>query len=319
MKESRFVFYFWLCYNSRKEGGFVEVKREGECMMRLWSKEDEKRFFIESLKNYATPEQLFYVTKDGRYLAYWPKNYKGEKTTLQSRNALIGAFTEKWVTDLMQNIAGEMGYFAVQGAICEEIGLTSASPADVIISRSSGQQQKADDILLIVEVKMSIVWNWQYVNNNVVCVGDYKTHQGNPGLLRSDSMLKAIGKSLNIRVSSIKSCRIPIIVIGNTPITENYMEKVDRLKISGVIQGFWSVNPKPLDNDDSIKKTEKCGFYRFDDFEELHESVLKILSEEMNFFSSMKSNRELGQIIEIANREKTYEEKAQKFLKLIRE
>jgi hypothetical protein len=167
---------------------------------------------------------------------------------------------------------------------------------------------------------MSIVWNWQYIDNNkVICVGDYRTHQGNPGLLRSDSMLKAIGKSINIRVSSIESSKIPIIIIGNTPITKNYMEKVDRLKVSGIIQGFWSLNPTPLDGYGSLKKTKKCGFYRFDNYKELSDSISKILSEERNFFSSMKSDRELGQIIEIANRQKTYEEKAQMFLRLIRE
>lgn len=41
--------------------------------------------------------------------------------------------------------------------------------------------------------------------NNVEYVGDYKQHKGNPALLRSDSMLKAIGKSINIRVSGIAS------------------------------------------------------------------------------------------------------------------
>ena len=39
----------------------------------------------------------------------------------------------------------------------------------------------------------------------------------------------------------------------------------------------------------------------------------------MEFFSSMKSKKELGQIIEIANKESTYELKAERFLKLIRE
>lgn len=61
----------------------------------LWAKETETDFFIKSLE-VASPEQLFYVTKDRKYYAYWPKNYKGTKTTLQSRNAFIGAYTEKW-------------------------------------------------------------------------------------------------------------------------------------------------------------------------------------------------------------------------------
>lgn len=108
--------------------------------------------------------------------------------------------------------------------------------------------------------------------------------------------------------------------MGNTPITKSYYPKVDHLKIAGIIQGFWSVNPKPLDNDgENIKKTEKQGFYRFDTFEELKKSFENLLSEERNFFSSMKSKNELGKFIEIANREETYEKKAEVFLKLIKE
>jgi len=288
-------------------------------MVELWNKEVEKRFFSESVK-FATPEQLFYVTDKNRYLAYWPKGYDGKKSTLQSRNALIGNFTEKWTTDLIQEVVKDKGLFAVQGAICEEIALTNMSPADVVISRSKNINQQPGDILAIIEVKMSIVWNWELNNKSLSCIGDYKTHQGNPGLLRSDSMLKAIGKSINIRVSSFKTSKIPIVIMGNTPITNSYYSKVDHLKIAGIIQGFWSVNPKPLDSDgESIKKTEKQGFYRFDSFDELEKSFENLLSEERNFFSSMKSKKELGKIIEIANREETYEKKAEVFLKLIKE
>ena len=69
------------------------------------------------------------------------------------------------------------------------------SPADVVISRSKNISQAPEDIFAIIEVKMSVVWNWELQKNkSFVCIGDYKTHQGNPGLLRSDSMLKAIGK-----------------------------------------------------------------------------------------------------------------------------
>lgn len=292
-------------------------------MKDLWNKEIEKQFFIDSMK-FATPEQLFYVTNSGKYLAYWPNKYSGKKSTLQSRNSLIGNYTEKWTSDLIQDIVNDLGYYAVQGAICEDIALTNMSRGDVVISRNKNVNQKPEDILAIFEVKMSIVWNWEYKKDNsdmtLKCIGNYKTHQGNPSLLRSDSMLKAIGKSLNIRVSNIKSSKIPIFVIGNTPITSNYVLKVDQLKTSGVIQGFLSVNSKPLDNDfDTIKSTPKNGFYRFDSFNEFKDYIHKILNEELNYFSSMKSNSELGRIIEIASKEPTYEKKAEKFLDLIRE
>jgi hypothetical protein len=202
--------------------------------------------------------------------------------------------------------------------------LTGMSPADVVISKTKRINQEPEDILAIFEVKMSIVWNWEYKGNNssmiLTCTGDYKTHQGNPGLLRSDSMLKAIGKSINIRVSNFKASKIPIIIMGNTPITNSYFSKVDHLKVAGIVQGFWSVNPKPLDNNgENIKKTEKLGFYRFDNFDELRNSIESLLSEDRNFFSSMKSKNVLGKIIELANKEKTYEKKGEVFLKLINE
>jgi len=282
-------------------------------MEKLWNKEVEQKFFNEAQK-FATPEQLFYVTGSGTYVAYWPKGYDGTKSTLQSRNALIGNFTEKWTTDLIQGIVKDKGLFAVQGAICNEIALSNRSRADVVISRRNNLNQNPEDILAIIEVKMSVVWNWEFQGSKLICIGDYKTHQGNPGLLRSDSMLKAIGKSINIRVSSFKASKIPIIIMGNTPITNSYYSKVDHLKSAGIIQGFWSVNPKPLDNDgENIKKTYKQGFYRFDSFIELKNAFADILSAERHYFSSMKSKKELGQIIEIANKNKLMRRKQRSF------
>ena len=289
-------------------------------MTELWSKAKEREFFFEALKNFAEPEQLFYVGDDNRYYAYWPKSYKGEKGTLQSRNALIGQFTEKFSVNLLQGFAKSNGFFAVQGIICEEIGLTSRSPADVAICRVKKRKQMPEDILAIFEVKMSIVWNWEWQNDQLICLGDYKSHQGNPGLLRSDSMLKAIGKSINIRVSGYESAKIPIIVLGNTPITSSYYKKVDHLYQAGIVQGFWSVNPSPIDidDDDNIKCTAGKGFIRFDSYNEFTENLIKLFEQEKEFFSSMKTREELGMIIEIANQESTYKEKAEKFLALIR-
>ena len=289
-------------------------------MPELWTKGKETEFFRQALENFAEPEQIFYISDNGKYYAYWPKSYKGKKSTLQSRNALIGNFTEKYSVDLLHNFAKSHNLHAVQGVICKEIGLTPQSPSDVAICKIKRREQKAEDIVAIFEVKMSIVWNWEYRDGNLICIGDYKTHQGNPGLLRSDSMLKAIGKSINIRVSGYKASKIPIIILGNTPITESYFKKVDHLKKAGIIQGFWSTNPKPLDNNgENIKSTKHKGFIRFDSIQELYKTLDELLSKGMEFFSSMKSKKELGQIIEIANREATYEQKAEKFLKLIRE
>ena len=290
-------------------------------MPALWNKDQEKDFFSRSL-GFATPEQLFYITKDKKYLAYWPRNYEGVKTTLQGRNSLIGSYTERWVTGLFDEIAGTVGAYSVQGVVSQEIGLSNQSPADVAICKTNDVVQRPEDILMIIEVKMSVVWNWEFTpaNRNLVCVGDYKTHEGNPSLLRSDTMLKAIGKSINIRVSSFAASKIPVIVVGNTPIKKSYYDKVDHLKREGIIQGFWSLNPKPLDDEgENIKSTPFKGFYRFDRYEELRENAINLLKEEREFFSSMQTRKRLGEIIEIASREDTYESKAQKFLLLLRE
>jgi hypothetical protein len=280
----------------------------------LWTKNKEIEFFTES-SSFATPEQLFYLGDDNRYYAYWPKFYTGRKSTLQSRNSLIGSFTEKFSVDLLQEFAESKGLYAVQGVVCEEIGLSKLSPADVAICSSRNTVQNATNIHALFEVKMSIVWNWELKNNKCICLGDFKTHKGNPGLLRSDSMLKAIGKSINIRVSGYRASKIPIIILGNTPITKSYYSKVDHLKKAGIVQGFWSVNTNPLDNNgDNIKNTHENGFVKMDSYSELESNLEELFSVELEFFSSMRNKNELGKIIELANQELEYEQKAEKFL-----
>jgi hypothetical protein len=190
-------------------------------MKSLWSKNEEIEFFLKTLQ-VATPEQLFYVSDNNRYLAYWPKLYKGKKGTLQSRNTFIGAYTEKWCKELLHEIAEEIGGYAVQNVVCNDIALSKKSSADLAICRTNSTNQSAENILLIIEVKMSVVWNWEYKDDELSILGDYRTHKGNPSLLRSDTMLKAIGKSLNIKISNYKAAQIPIIVIGNTP--DNHIE-----------------------------------------------------------------------------------------------
>ncbi len=288
-------------------------------MPSLWTKDKEVEFFAESRK-FATPEQLFYVSDDSRYYAYWPKDYKGAKSTLQSRNSLIGAFTEKYSVDLIKDFATSNDLYAIQSVVCEEIGLTRQSPADIALCKTQSKEQSPENISAIFEVKMSVVWNWELSDEQLICLGDYRTHQGNPGLLRSDTMLKAIGKSINIRVSSTLSANIPIIILGNTPITESYIPKVDHLYKAGIIQAFWSVNPRPLDNNDtSLKNTPSNCFTRMDSYDELNENLSRLISENLNFFSSMKPSSELGHIIDIASHETTFEKKAERFLSLLRE
>jgi predicted house-cleaning noncanonical NTP pyrophosphatase (MazG superfamily) len=74
-----------------------------------------------------------------------------------------------------------------------------------------------------------------------------------------------------------------------------------------------------LDNNgENIKRSQDKGFIRMDSYEELKQNLETLLSEKREFFSSMKSKKELGRIIEIANRESSYEQKAEKFLSLLR-
>ena len=287
-------------------------------MPSLWSKDKEVEFFTDTLES-SSVEQLFYIGDDNRYYAYWPKYYSGKTSTLQSRNSFIGNFTEQYSVDLLEEFAALKNLYAVQGVVCDEIGLTKQSRADVAICASNETTQRAENIRALFEVKMSIVWNWELINGEIRCLGDYRTHKGNPGLLRSDSMLKAIGKSINIRVSGHQASKIPIIVLGNTPITDSYKSKVDHLKKAGIIQGFWSVNSNPLDYSDSIKNTDEDGFVRMDTCSELENYLDNLFSDQLEFFSSMIGKSELGRIIETASQGSSYDQKAEIFLSLIRE
>ena len=56
-----------------------------------------------------------------------------------------------------------------------------------------------------------------------------------------------------------------------------------------------------------------------DSYSELETNLADLYSSDQVFFSSMRSKDELGKIIEIANQELEYVQKAEKFLSLIRE
>ena len=286
--------------------------------MDLWNNKTEIQFFTEALKNFASPEQIFYSLHLG-YYAYVPKKVDGEGKTLQSRNSLIGQFTEKWSKDIFSPIARNLGLYAVNSVVCEEIGLPKRSSADLALCTKNSTNQRPENIKLIFEIKMSIVSNYKYTHpDNISFIGDYKSHKGTPALLRSDSMLKAIGKSINIRVSGIESTKIPIIILGNSPITDSYIHKVDFLKTAGVIQGFWSLNPTPTGTE-HVRNTPINGFQTVENINLLSKLTNELLNQEMNYFSSMISKPRLGEIIRIANEESTAEAKAEKFLQLIKE
>jgi len=285
--------------------------------MEFWNNNIEIQFFTEALRNFASPEQLFYNLSGG-YFAYVPKGNDAEGQTLQSRNSLIGQFTEKWSKTFFEPIANSLGLYAVNGVVCEDLGLTRQSSADLALCTTNRTLQQPSNIKLIFEIKMSIVSNYKFTHpDKVVFLGDYKSHKGNPALLRSDSMLKAIGKSINIRVSGVESTKIPFAVLGNSPITDSYTHKVDFLKKSGVIQGFWSLNPNPTTSS-FVRNTVQEGFLTINSFDGLLSLVRSLVQTDMNYFSSMISTPKLGEIIRIASLESDDVAKALKFLELIR-
>ena len=286
----------------------------------LWSDVVEKQFFQHFLKKekVLSPEKLFYLIDD-KYLAYIPKNVASPGYTLQSRNSLIGQFTEKWCQQLLSPIARKFNLYAVSNVICQEVGLSKQSSADVAFCKSDNQHQKYQDIKIIFEIKMSILSNYEFDKDKKIVkwIGDYTTHKGNPSLLRSDSMLKAIGKLISIRIANPCTRNIPLVVLGNSPITKHYEKKVDSLKRVGVIQGFLSLNPSLLPKRGVIKNTSKKGFQTIENKKELEEFFGNLFHSRMIYFSAMTMKSKLGQIISKSNMEKSMEGKAEKFLKLI--
>ena len=281
----------------------------------MWSKQDELNFFNDAI-NISSIENLMMRVR-GRYYAFQPKTDNSRVNVPNSRNALIGTNTEKWCKDLFSQIARHNNLYAVNGVVCEEIGLSRQSAADLAFCTSASTIQRPENIKLIFEIKMGIVNNYFYDDNQgFEFCGDYTTHKGNPSLLRSDSMLKAIGKSINLRVDSSKAKKIPIVILGNSPITVNYIKKVDCLKQSGVIQKFISLYPNPT-NREFIKETPEKGFETFDSPNQIETYIDQILNANMNYFSSMMSNKDLGRIISIANAETTDELKGQRFIEML--
>ncbi|GHT46736.1 hypothetical protein AGMMS49936_06140 [Endomicrobiia bacterium] len=106
----------------------------------LWGRSCEEKFFVRSLEITAA-EKLFYNV-DKHLIAYWPKSYEGATSTLQSRNAYIGNFTEKWVTELISSVLPK-NLYAISGVECVDLGLTSQSAADVVISKVNSKKQSS--------------------------------------------------------------------------------------------------------------------------------------------------------------------------------
>lgn len=284
-------------------------------MKKLWQIEDELRF-LQKAMDITTLEKLT-VDIDGSHMVFAPKDFIGDVKTPQSRNALIGQYTEKWCRDFFADIAESKGLYAISGVQCEELGLQSSSSADLAFCKKPGIQQKAEDIVLIFEIKMGIVNNYRYNKTNLSFefFGRYNEHKGVPSLLRSDSMLKAIGKAVNIRMSCNLGREIPIIILGNSPIGKSYITKVDNLCTGGIIQQFISLYPDCGGH--GIQESPKIGFKTYSSYADVSNYILSILENRKHFFSAMMSDKELGILLEQANQEDTFETKGKKFIELI--
>lgn len=283
--------------------------------MELWSNQNEIDFFKSALHDFLEPEKLFYKI-GGTYYAYVPKSIQPLNQTLQSRNSLIGFYTENYCKKLLHPIAEKLNLYAVSGVRCESLSLTKQSPGDLALCTTDNKEQNAENIKLLIEIKMSIISNYTYLDGNLKFEGDFTSHRGVPSILRSDSVLKAIGKSVNIRVSGKTSRKIPILILGNSPITQNYTSKIDYLVNSGIIQGVFSINPKPTEKQ-HITQSPKLGFCTIKSLGDLFKIIQSLIFNEQDYFSCMLPKLKLGQIIELSNKELTFEAKAEKFLSLI--
>ncbi len=106
----------------------------------LWNDKVENQFFQHLLTKgkSLSPKKLFYLIND-KYLAYIPKNVPSPGYTLQSRNALIGQWTEQWCQQLLSPIARKFNLHAVPNVICQEAGLSKQSRADIAFCKNNNQ------------------------------------------------------------------------------------------------------------------------------------------------------------------------------------
>ena len=173
--------------------------------MKLWSRQTEITFFEKALKKHA-PEKLFYAL--GEILCICTKKVDGEGQTLQSRNSLIGTYTEEWCKAFSNHSQGHGAVWCQWGCLWrtgpypEKFGFGfCATPCT---------SQTPENIKLLFEIKIVSFQLFVYWPGNIIFVGDLQPIKAIRH--RSDSMLKAIGKAINIRVSGYAASRIPIIV-----------------------------------------------------------------------------------------------------------
>ena len=287
--------------------------------MRLWNKNTEREFFKNAKESHSI-NNLFY--KSGKYksIYYFPKNVSVLKDNLRLRNLLFNHYCQNWLYNLFTEILKNTDLHVVFKAQIPSIGIYHKSPVDMVIASKNQRILMPGDVKVIFDVNMSVVWNWQYdfKKDRFDEIGDYRTHQGKPGFTNSVNVLNSISKCVDIRLSNIKSFNIPLIVLGNTPLSYGFCKKADFLKSSGIIQGFWSLNPFPVNDSNTKKTSHKNAFLRFDNSDELYMTLNQLFKQELNFFAGMENPENLGRLIEIADKQDDNVNKGLKFLNLLK-
>lgn len=248
--------------------------------------------------------------------------------TLNSRNTGISDITERFALNLLSTVVKELrpqlpqDLFVKRGVICSSLGLKGNSGADLaIVTQEKDGPVPASAIKCLFEVKMSFIWNW-HEEDLTSPSADYDNHYGRPGIFRTDSILKAIGKATITRSYS-GSEGIPFIVIGNTP-PPGYRAHIDRTVGSGLIQKWISLTPQPLavdPKDPTGKRNPKrtSGFLRIDEVKELQQLLKTLLSKQWLYTSAMVEAEKVGRLIKSLDLDGTPEKIGHEFLQRLPE
>ena len=245
------------------------------------------------------------------------------------RNAVVGDKTEDFALRLLETIVKDLRLelnqelFAKRQVICPELGFNRKSAADLaILSQDLNGLVPASAIKCLFEVKMSFIWNWHDADLSQP-TADYDGSNGRPGIYRTDSILKAIGKATITR-NYPGSEKIPFIVIGNTPPPPNYRANVDKTVSSGLIQKWISLTPKPLvvnrkDTDGKRNPKRTTGFLRIDGTEELQKLLKTLLTRQSYYMSAMVEADKIGCLVKSLDLNGTAEQIGQEFLRRLPE
>jgi hypothetical protein len=244
-------------------------------------------------------------------------------SSFNQRNAIVADITERFVLDLFRHaidtseqLSGH--YYVKRNVICPELELRNATAADIaILNQDLTGPVPVEAIKCIVEVKMSIIWNWAETSTSTP-IADYDAHAGRPSIYRTDSILKAIGKAAITRSCS-GSETIPFIVIGNTPPPPNYRDKVDGTVKAGLIQKWLSLTPNPtvVEPDKSPNRRnpkQTTGFLRIDSIPQLQEVFGTVLTTSWQYIGAMVEAEKIGEIIKKLDLSRTVAEVGYDFL-----